>query len=345
MDIRKKTVEAGKSIYLHCRRDRDQNCKYGNEKIDLTRSGLNENFENLPKTKEGIEFPFPSNYEDTMLGFIEASKAASEKNRAVARNAKCLITVVFTLPTEYLPPKGVDYNEWYTTDRRKKENEIFQSVLSFLVRKFGYKHEKLGHNFLYACVHRDETRPHMHVGFIPVVRETITYQKRIKKGSPETRTITVKKGTISAYEVINQKVFRTLHNELDRHLRTTVEWYKGGALRTDEERMMSGQNLRMKDLKKKGPGFAEKRAEENRRAFIAEAKSLYSEALKEIKADGHEASLIKLVEQLIKDGKLTKDDYQNNTTYHDSYDFYSAFKKALKERNSKHSDNNGKVLD
>lgn len=215
MNFEKWTIEEGRNIYLHCKRERGQDCRYGNEKIDPERTDLNSIKEKLPKTKDGVEFLLPDSYGTTMAAWLEASEKASEKDsrkkgRKVARTAKCLVSVVFTLPSEYQPSAGVDYHEWYTLDRRRKENELFNSVMSFLLEKFSFKDEKLGHNFFFACVHRDETRPHMHVGFIPVVRKTISYKKRIKKGSSETRTVTVRKGTISACEVITQTVLRSV---------------------------------------------------------------------------------------------------------------------------------------
>lgn len=96
--------------------------------------------------------------------------------------------------------------------------------------------------------------------------------------------------------------------------------------------MTAGQNLSMNALKKACPGYAEKRAKANRRAFIAEAESLYGEALSAIKDDGYQASLVKLVEQLLKDKKLTAEDCQTNPTYQEAYGIYKAFKRKLAEK-------------
>lgn len=123
-----------------------------------------------------------------------------------------------------------------------------------------------------------------------------------------------------------------IHQELDSFLRKEVAWYKGGIMLSPEERMLSGQNLKMEDLKSAGKDYAEKRAKENRRAFIAEAESFYREALSAIKDDGRQASLVKLVEQLLKDRKLTEEDCKRNTTYQEAYNVYKAFKMVLTEK-------------
>ena len=323
MNITKFTFEAGLNVYLHCVRERGENIQYGNQSIDATRSVLNTKFPETPENQKHDSFPFPSDYSSTVKSFLELSR--KKTGRKIAKNAKCVIGVVVTLPKQYIPPRDVDPCNWYTEDQIKKEDDFYFNTVTFLFKKFGVYYKNKGHNFLCATVHRDETTSHCHVLFIPVVKEEIVYHKRIKKGRPDTRKVTVKKGSISACEVINQQVLRSMHEELDKYLVETVEWYKGGILLSPEERLQPGQNLDIRALKKTGQKYTEKRKIANRLELLSVTEKVYKSALEELEEEGNNVSVIKLIGQLIQDKKLTEDDGKNNQIYQQALDHFKDF--------------------
>ena len=329
MNITKFTFEAGLNVYLHCVRERGENIQYGNQSIDATRSVLNTKFPETPENQKHDSFPFPSDYSSTVKSFLELSR--KKTGRKIAKNAKCVIGVVVTLPKQYIPPRDVDPCNWYTEDQIKKEDDFYFNTVTFLFTKFGVYYKNKGHNFLCATVHRDETTSHCHVLFIPVVKEEIVYHKRIKKGLSKTRKITVRKDSVSACEVINQHVLKGLHKELDKYIKDNVPWYGGGLLLKPEEKMQPGQNLGINALKQAGPGYVEKRAEQNHLAFLTTTKKVYKRALDELNEEGNDVLLIKLIGQLIHDKKITADDCKTSQIYSDVMDYWKAFNTKKKE--------------
>lgn len=328
MNFKKFAYEAGKAVFLHCVRKRGEDFKYGNQSIDPSRFALNTKFEKTPRARAGQSHDYPSDYDVTVKRFLKFSQENTK--RKVATNAKVVVGVIVTLPKKYLPPQGKDLKEWYTDDQIKKENEFYSKTILFLLKKFGVHYNEIGHNFLCAAVHRDETSSHCHVLFIPIVRDEIVYQKRIKKGRPDTRKVTVKKGSISACEVINQQVLRSMHEELDKYLVETVEWYKGGILLSPEERLQPGQNLDIRALKKTGQKYTEKRKIANRLELLSVTKKVYKSALDELEEEGNNVSVIKLIGQLIQDKKLTEDDGKNNQIYQQALDHFKDFCRKAK---------------
>ena len=331
MNLEMYTVKEGAGLFRHCKRQLGEMFKDNDKHIDVSRSHLNSPMRTLPKAQHGEKIPFPDDYYDAINRYLAESESITGKK--VSKNARCVVGVVVTMPRQYRPPEGTDFNKWYTEKQIREENHFYSRVVLFLLKKFGYYDEKLGPNFICAAVHRDEVSSHCHIQFIPVVKDTYEYDKKYTKdGKAYSRKIIVRKGSISAWNVVNKKVLKGIHQELDSFLRKEVAWYKGGIMLSPEERMQSGQNLKMDDLKSAGKDYAEKRAKENRRAFIAEAESFYGEALSAIRDDGRQASLVKLVEQLLKDKKLTVEDCETNPTYHEAYGIYKAFKRKLAEK-------------
>ena len=77
----------------------------------------------------------------------------------------------------------------------KEEKEFFKKSYEFLKNEYGEK------NIISSYVHKDETTPHMHFCFIPVV---IDKKKNIEK--------------VSAKELITKIHLQTFHNRLEKYL-------------------------------------------------------------------------------------------------------------------------------
>ena len=95
--------------------------------------------------------------------------------------------------------------------KEKSPEEIrtfFESTYDFLAKRYGID------NVVGAFVHMDETTPHMHFAFVPVVHDK---KKNIDK--------------VSAKEVLTRKELKVFHQDLDQHLLKEIpEIYQGGIL-------------------------------------------------------------------------------------------------------------------
>ncbi|MGM1389756.1 MobV family relaxase, partial [Bacillus cereus group sp. BceL293] len=91
----------------------------------------------------------------------------------------------------------------------KEQREFFEKTYEFLANRYGG--EK---NVLSANVHNDETRPHMHFAFMPVVWDEKKQQAKV-----------------SAKEVLTRKDLKTFHQDLDEFLKKEIpQIYKEGIL-------------------------------------------------------------------------------------------------------------------
>ncbi|MGH0945383.1 MobV family relaxase [Bacillus mycoides] len=94
-------------------------------------------------------------------------------------------------------------------ESEKEQREFFEKTYEFLRDRYGG--EK---NVLSANVHKDETRPHMHFAFMPIVWDE---KKQWEK--------------VSAKEVLTRKDLKTFHQDLDTFLKKELPHiYKEGIL-------------------------------------------------------------------------------------------------------------------
>ncbi|MGU3443273.1 MobV family relaxase [Bacillus cereus] len=91
----------------------------------------------------------------------------------------------------------------------KEQREFFEKTYEFLANRYG--REK---NVLSANVHMDETTPHIHFAFMPVVWDEKKQREKV-----------------SAKEVLTRKDLKTFHQDLDKFLKKELlHIYKGGIL-------------------------------------------------------------------------------------------------------------------
>jgi hypothetical protein len=92
---------------------------------------------------------------------------------------------------------------------KKEQFEFFKKTYEFLTDRYGG--EK---NVLSANVHNDETKPHIHFAFMPVVWDEKKQRKKV-----------------SAKEVLTRKDLKTFHQDLDKFLKEEIPHiYKEGIL-------------------------------------------------------------------------------------------------------------------
>ena len=82
----------------------------------------------------------------------------------------------------------------------EEENLFFKEIYKFLENRYGQK------NVISAYVHRDETTPHIHFCFIPVVLDK---KKSIEK--------------VSAKELITRKELQNFHNDLSKYMNSVFK--------------------------------------------------------------------------------------------------------------------------
>lgn len=106
---------------------------------------------------------------------------------------------VVTLPKEKLNEDG----EWVKAEYTDEEiKDFFKENYNFLVEKYGEK------NVISAYVHMDETQPHMHFAFVPVVEDRKWNEKHPE--SPREK--------LSAKECVTRLDLREFHTELQERM-------------------------------------------------------------------------------------------------------------------------------
>jgi hypothetical protein len=176
--LAKYTLNSAQMLFHHNLRHQDRTgeyISYHGSKIDTTKTHLNYRLD--PNTD-------PNEFITQRLSEIKVQKRADVKVYC-----SWVLTVPQNLPTE-------------------KYREFFESAYRFFCQDYGKE------NIVMASVHLDETTPHMHLGFVPVVRE----KKNQKKLGQE---------KVSAKELLTRTYMKNLHkrlkNVLERDLNCRVD--------------------------------------------------------------------------------------------------------------------------
>lgn len=176
--LAKYTLNSAQMLFHHNLRHQDRTgeyVSYHGSKIDTTKTHLNYRLD--PNTD-------PNEFITQRLSEIKVQKRADVKVYC-----SWVLTVPQNLPTE-------------------KHREFFESAYRFFCQDYGKE------NIVMASVHLDETTPHMHLGFVPVVRE----KKNQKKLGQE---------KVSAKELLTRTYMKNLHkrlkNVLERDLNCRVD--------------------------------------------------------------------------------------------------------------------------
>lgn len=161
----KYTLNSAQMLFHHNLRHQDRTgeyVSYHGSKIDITKTHLNYRLD--PNAD-------PNEFITQRLSEIKVQKRA---------DVKVYCSWVLTVP-QNLP--------------QEKHKEFFESAYRFFSADYGAE------NIVMASVHLDETTPHMHLGFVPVVRE----KKNQKKLGQE---------KVSAKELLTRTYMKNLHKRL-----------------------------------------------------------------------------------------------------------------------------------
>lgn len=164
-----------------------ENKNYSNIDIDKARTPLNYDLVNQGNI----------NYLKRVKSIIEANRTSE---RAIRKDA--------TIYCECIISSDSDFFENLTEDKQK---EFFKNSLDYL-------RSKIGEEFIISAnVHLDETTPHMHVGFVPIIENSL-----------------------SAKKLIDRKFLREVQDQLPAYLKN---------LGFDIQRGIKGSKIKHKDTK------------------------------------------------------------------------------------------------
>ncbi|MGU8578281.1 MobV family relaxase [Clostridium perfringens] len=145
--------------------ERNESIKeYSNESIDFDKTYLNYNL--APERRDQLEF---------------INKKCKEHKALNRKDVNVMCNWIVTLPKEI--------------DDEYEERRFFQKTYDFLSEKYGEE------NVISAYVHKDETTPHIHFAFVPVVFD----EKKSKY-------------KISAKECVDRNELKSFHNDFQKYL-------------------------------------------------------------------------------------------------------------------------------
>ena len=173
--LKKNTRGAVPGLAVHFERKTDH---HSNKEIDVAKTYLNQDL--------------ISDYSDMLSRFNERLNDVYCMKRD---DVKALATWIVTLPEEL------------TEAPYEHQSAFFEATTNFLNDRYGQE------NAVAAVVHYDETTPHLHYAFVPVVFD-------VKKSRYK----------VSAKEILTRHDLQTFHEDLDQHLKKVLPFYEQGIL-------------------------------------------------------------------------------------------------------------------
>ena len=173
--LKKNTRGAVPGLAVHFERKTDH---HTNKEIDVSKTYLNQEL--------------MADGSDMLSRFNERLNDAYCMKRD---DVKALATWIVTLPEELAEAPY------------EQQSAFFEATTAFLNDRYGQE------NAVAAVVHYDETTPHLHYAFVPVVFDD--KKSRYK---------------VSAKEVLTRHDLQTFHEDLDQHLKKVLPFYEQGIL-------------------------------------------------------------------------------------------------------------------
>lgn len=173
--LKKNTRGAVPGLAVHFERKTDH---HTNKEIDVSKSYLNQDL--------------MADGSDMLSRFNERLNDVYCMKRD---DVKALATWIVTLPEEL------------TEAPYEQQSAFFEATTNFLNERYGQE------NAVAAVVHYDETTPHLHYAFVPVVFDA--KKERYK---------------VSAKEVLTRHDLQTFHDDLDQNLKAVLPFYEQGIL-------------------------------------------------------------------------------------------------------------------
>lgn len=263
--------------------------KLKNEDIDPSRSHLN---------KELVDNPEGRTLYQRVKRRVDVVK---ENGNRVQKNSVNLLSSVITFPKE---DNG---------DKTEEEQELyFKICLAYFQKKFGKE------NVVSAIIHKDESRPHMHLQQVPVTKDT----------------------RLAARDVMKKSDVNQIHDELPKYLRHYGFNVQRGSGKTEN----NVRNIHAyKDIKKREEEIAKEQVRlknlenEIRSSNAAELKRKEKE-LKE----KQEIELVRKEKEML--ARVKKEHSKVENYYNDVKNYHSRINKALEQAKG-YMDDVGQFID
>ena len=168
MNCEKFTRNQSGNILVHCDRS-DPNRTYKNQEIDHSKTYLNYNL--APEHKGMTDYEF-------------MKKRCEEFKILKRKDVNWLVSWVITMPTDYTGNKALFFREAY----------------NFMENRYGKD------NVVSAYVHLDETSPHMHFCFVPVIFDNKKQEYKV-----------------NAKQCINKVELKQIHPEMQEYLENKLQ--------------------------------------------------------------------------------------------------------------------------
>ena len=215
--------------YERARNDKGQYIQFGNQEINTSLS--NQNYNLAPERNR------------SQLSFIAKRCAEVKCSKRDDVNVMCswVITAPAGLATSI--STRADGSEILSFDGAESNlKRFFEESYRFLNDRYALGSDR---NIISAYVHMDETTPHLHYAFVPVVH--------IQKTTPKGKQVDEER--VSAKDLVNRGDLKTFHQDLEKHM-TQVFGHEVGIL---NEATKDG-NMATQELKKR-TAIAEAEAE------------------------------------------------------------------------------------
>lgn len=225
--VEKYTIGAIGHMFKHYERGKDENgdyIKFGNQNINLSKTNTNYNL----ATDQSLP----------QLAFI--NKRLKEVKVQQRKDVNVMCSWIVTLP------QGME----------KNEKQFFETVYRFLSERYGKE------NVVSAYVHRDESQPHVHFSFVPVVSDK-------KK----------KRQKVSAKELLNRQELQRFHEDLEKYLFTV--FHQDVGIRNDATKL---GNQTVRELKRKS-ALKEQQALEEDIIDLKQIKKIYKREYDKLQED------------------------------------------------------------
>ena len=260
-------------------REVEREGKLKNEDIDPSRSHLN---------KELVDNPGGMTLYQRVKKRVDVVR---EKGNRVQKNSVNLLSSVITFPKED------------NSDKTEEEQELyFKICLAYFQKKFGKE------NVVSAIIHKDESRPHMHLQQVPVTKDT----------------------RLAARDVMKKSDVNEIHDELPKYLRHYGFNVQRGSGKTEN----NVRNIHAyKDIKKREEEIAKEQVRlknlENqiRSSNAAELKRKEKEL-----EEQQEIELAKKEKEML--ARVKKEHNKVENYYTDVKNYHSRINKALEQAKS-----------
>jgi len=143
--------------------------------------------ENIDKSRSYLNYNFIS--EDSYERARNRIRYAKEHGAILRDNSVIVVQYLMTLPKNFPKNEELEY-------------EFFRANFNYIKKLFGEE------NIISATVHKDESQPHIHINFCPIVSKIKTY----KDGSKKERI------AFDAKNLINKNFLKSFHKELGDYL-------------------------------------------------------------------------------------------------------------------------------